>query len=154
VNHCPVPVESISADLNLDMISRNDPNSLFLVAVKNLSTELDKSLNAVNVKKPFRIKLDYTYGDKTHPEYYFSSDHYPFMRMGVPSVTLFCGKTPDYHQPTDTIERVDFAKVEKVARFAYAAALEIGNRPALLKLDVNPKVTARGKQNIEVESIR
>jgi hypothetical protein len=32
VNNCPVPLEKISANLNLDMISRNDPDSLFLIA--------------------------------------------------------------------------------------------------------------------------
>jgi hypothetical protein len=154
VNNSPVPVEAISANLNLDMISRNDPNGLFLVAVNNLSTELDGILRNVG-ERSFGLSFDYTYNDKTHPDrFYYRSDHYPFVRMGVPGVWLFCGTTPDYHQVTDTIERVDFGKMEKITRFAYAAAIEIGNRPGLLKLDVDPLVTVRGKQNTQVESIR
>jgi hypothetical protein len=154
VNNSPVPIGSISANINLDMIGRNDPNTVYVIASNSLSTELYNVLKTVS-GQPFGLKLDYTYDDKYQSEHFYSrSDHYPFIRMGVPAVTFFTGKTPEYHQAEDTIDKVDFAKMEKIARLAYAAALEIGNRPELLKLDVDPKVTARGKQNIEVQSIR
>ena len=67
---------------------------------------------------------------------------------------MFCGTTPDYHTTNDTIERVDFKKMEKVTRLTYLVTLDIGNKPALLKLDANKDVTARGKHNTAVESIR
>jgi hypothetical protein len=154
VNNSPVPIDAISAAFSLDMISRNDPGSLYLVAANNLSTELDGIVRSVG-ERSFGLKFDYTYNEKTHPDrFYYRSDHYPFLRMGVPAVWLFCGTTPDYHQLTDTIDRVDFSKMEKIARLAYAAALEVGNRPGLLKLDANPQVTERGKQNIQAESLR
>jgi len=149
VNRSPVPLEAISADINLDMIGRNDPGVLFLVGSNSLSTELDTVLQAVS-SQPLGLRLDYTYNDKNHPDRYYSrSDNYPFIRMGVPAVALFTGMTPDYHQAGDTIDKIDFAKIEKIARFTYAAAMEIGNRPGLLKLDADPNVTARGKQNIK-----
>jgi len=154
VNNCPVPLEKISANLNLDMISRNDPDSLYLIASNNLSTELDDAIRRMNDKN-FRIKFDYVYNDRAHSDrFYYRSDHYPFIRVGVPAVWLFCGTTPDYHQTTDTIDRVDFAKMEKVTRLTYMVTLEIGNKPELLKLDANPEVTTRGKHNTSVESIR
>ena len=56
-------------------------------------------------------------------------------------VWIFCGTTPDYHQPTDSIDRVDYAKMEKVTKFTYVACLDIGNKPAMMKLDVHPEVT-------------
>ena len=154
VNNCPVPLEKISANLNLDMISRNDPDSLFLIASDNLSKELDESIRSMN-DRFFKIKFDYVYNNRTHQDrFYYRSDHYPFIRMGIPAVWLFCGTTPDYHQTADTVERVDFNKMEKVTRLSYLVALEIGNRPALLKLDANPEVTVRGRHNTKVETIR
>lgn len=154
VNNCPVPLEKISANLNLDMISRNDPDSLFLIASNNLSTELDGSINGMN-EKYSKFKFDYVYNNRTHPDrFYYRSDHYPFIRVGIPAVWIFCGTTPDYHTPNDTIARVDFKKMEKATRLTYLVAYDIGNRPALLKLDANPEVTTRGKHNTAVETIR
>jgi hypothetical protein len=154
VNNCPVPLEKISANLNLDMISRNDPDSLFLIASNNLSTELDSSILSMNDKYS-KLKFDYLYNDRAHPDqFYYRSDQYPFIRMGIPGVWIFCGTTPDYHTLNDTIERVDFKKMEKVTRLTYLVTLDIGNKPALLKLDANKEVTTRGKHNASVESIR
>ncbi len=154
VNNCPVPLEKISANLNLDMISRNDPDSLFLIASDNLSTELDGVIRDVN-DGLFKIKFDYEYNDRAHRDrFYYRSDHYPFLRVGIPAVWLFSGTTPDYHQTADTIDRVDFGKMEKITRLTYMVTHQIGNMPALLKLDANPEVTTRGKHNTAVESIR
>jgi hypothetical protein len=154
VNNCPVPLEKISANLNLDMISRNDPDGLYLIASNHLSTELDGAIRNQNDKYS-RLKFDYKYsGEDRLENFYRRSDHYPFIRVGIPGVWLFCGTTPDYHTVRDTIDRVDFGKMEKVTRLTYLVTFEIGNKPELLKLDANPKVQTRGKHNTSVESIR
>jgi hypothetical protein len=150
VQHCPVPVEKISANLNLDMLSRNDPNMIYLVASKVLSTEFDKALRHAN-DRSVKLKLDDTYELPTHPDRFFMrSDQYPHIRYGIPGVWIFSGTTPDYHQPTDSIDRVDYAKMEKVTKFTYVACLDIGNKPAMMKLDVHPEVTTRGAQNMKI----
>jgi Zn-dependent M28 family amino/carboxypeptidase len=150
VQHCPVSVEKISANLNLDMLSRNDPHMIYLVASKVLSTEFDKTLRDAN-DRSVKLKLDYTYELPTHPDRFFMrSDQYPHIRYGIPGVWIFCGTTPDYHQPTDSIDRVDYAKMEKVTKFTYVACLDIGNKPAMMKLDVHPEVTTRGAQNMKI----
>ena len=154
VNHCPVPLEKISAELNLDMICRNDPDHLFVIASNCLSTELDASIRQQNDAHT-RFRLDYTYSDRAHPDrFYYRSDHYPFLRVGIPAAFLFCGTTPDYHTPNDTIDRADFQKMEKAARLAYLVVCDVGNRPQLLKLDVNSEVKTRGMHNVAVESTR
>ena len=102
-----------------------------------------------------KLTFDYVYNDRAHPDRFdYRSDQYPFIRMGIPAVWIFCGTTPDYHQVTDTVDKVDFQKMEKVTRLAFLTAFDIGNKPALLKLDVNPEVTTRGKHNTSVEDIR
>jgi hypothetical protein len=154
VNNCPVPLEKISAALNLDMISRNDPERLFLIASNHLSTELDESIRKQNDAYS-RFKFDYVYNDRAHPDrFYYRSDHYPFIRVGIPTAFLFCGTTLDYHTPNDNIERVDFKKMEKVTRLTYLVTCEISNRPQLLKLDANPEVKTRGSQNASASTKR
>jgi Zn-dependent M28 family amino/carboxypeptidase len=150
VSHSPVPVEKITADLNLDMISRNDPDSIFLIGSNKLSSELDATINAV-AKKVAGMGLDYKYEAASHPDrFFFRSDQYPYIRYGIPGVWFFCGTTDDYHQANDVEERIDYTKMEKVTRLVYLTVMEIGNRPALLKLDLDPRVTTRGPHNLKV----
>ena len=150
VQHCPVPVEKITANLNLDMITRNDPNGIYLIGSNKISSELDKSFKDVNAAS-VKLTLDYKYEDPGEPNrFFFRSDHYPYMRYGIPGVWIFCGTTPDYHTERDVEERVDYAKMEKVTRLTYLVAMDVGNRPALLALDLHPEIKTRGPQNMKV----
>ena len=153
VQHCPVPVDKISANLNLDMLSRNDPGMIYFVGSKALSTEFDKTLRAANDRSS-RLRIDDTYQSPGHPDqFFFRSDQYPHIQYGIPGVWIFCGTTPDYHTPQDAVNRVDYAKMEKVTKFAYVACLDVGNAPALMKLDVRPDLTTRGAHNMKVDWI-
>lgn len=155
VNNCPVPIENISACLNMDMLCRNDPKSLYLVASDLLSSELDGSIHKMNKEYDINFDFSYIYSNRTHPQrVYYRSDQYPHIRFGIPSVWFFCGFTPDYHTPRDVLEFVDYKKMFKATQLVYLTAYEIGNKKELLKLDVNPDVTSRGKHNLLVESIR
>ena len=154
VNNCPVPLEKISACLNMDMIGRNDPDSLFLVGSDLLSKGLDASINNMNRKQGINFRFDYTYSDRAHPQrVYFRSDHYPFIRFGIPGVWFFSGFTTDYHTMQDVTDFVDYTKVLKTARLVYLTAFDIGNMKELLKLDVNPAVTTRGIHNLPEKSL-
>lgn len=151
VQHCPVPVEKVSANLNLDMISRNDPGHIYLIGSNKLSSELDESIKKMNERPGFGLTLDYKYEDPGHPDrFFFRSDQYPYIRFGIPAVWFFCGTTEDYHQETDTESKVDYAKMEKVARLVYLVAMDVGGRPGLLKLDLHPEVRTRGAHNMKV----
>lgn len=151
VQHCPVPVEKISANLDLDMISRNDPGMIYLIGSNALSSELDASIKAMNRKPGPELRLDYTYESPGHPDrFFFRSDQYPYIRYGIPAVWFFCGTTPDYHTEGDTEARVDYGKMTKVLRLAYRVAMDIAGRPGLLKLDVRRDVTSRGPANMAV----
>ncbi|HUT07934.1 MAG TPA: M28 family peptidase [Candidatus Latescibacteria bacterium] len=151
VQHCPVPVEMISANLNLDMISRNDTNHLYLIGSNKVSSELDASIQAMNKRSGLDMTLDYKYEDPAHPDrFFFRSDQYPYIRYGIPGVWFFCGTTEDYHTDGDIEAKADYAKMEKVSKLVYLVAMDIGNKPALLKLDLRPEITARGEQNMKV----
>ncbi len=154
INNCPVPVEKISACLNMDMLGRNNTDSLYLVCSDLLSSELDATIRNVNKKSGIRFGFDYRYSSISHPDQvYFRSDHYPFVRFGIPSVWYFSGFTPDYHTPKDVTEYINYEKFCKITKLVYLTAFDIGNKSELLKLDVNPKVTSRGKLNLTEPSL-
>ena len=154
INNSPVPVEKISACLDMDMLGRNNPDSLFLVASDLLSTDLDASIRRVNQKFGLGLGFDYRYSNLTHPQrVYFRSDHYPFIRFGIPSVWFFCGFTNDYHTYRDVLEFIDYTKFLKITKLVYLTAMDIGNMKSLLKLNVNPAVTERGSQNLREASL-
>jgi Zn-dependent M28 family amino/carboxypeptidase len=154
INNCPVPVEKISACLNMDMLGRNDTDSLYLVCPELLSSELDVSINKLNKKSGITFGFDYRYSNINNPEQvYFRSDHYPFIRFGIPSVWFFSGFTPDYHTPRDTPELINYEKFFRITKLVYLTAFDIGNKSELLRLDVNPKVISRGKHNLTEVSL-
>lgn len=151
VEHCPVPVAKISADLNLDMISRNKTNHIYLIGSNKLSSGLDASIKAMNKKPGPGLTLDYVYESPGHPDrFFFRSDQYPYIRYGIPGVWFFCGTTDDYHQEGDTADKADTAKMEKVSELVFLVARDIGDRPDLLPLDLHPEVKARGQDNMKV----
>lgn len=154
VNNSIVPIEKIDACLNMDMLGRNHTDSLFLVGSDLLSSELDAAIHRVNRAFGIDFGFNYRYSNLTHPQrVYFRSDQYPHIRFGIPSVWFFCGFTPDYHTPRDILEYIDYKKMIKVTKLVYLTAFEIGNMKEMLKLDVNPEVTSRGKHNLPVRSL-
>jgi hypothetical protein len=154
INNCPVPVEKISACLNMDMLGRNNTDSLFLVCSDLLSSELDASINKVNIESGINFGFDYRFSNIRNPErVYFRSDHYPFVRFGIPSVWFFSGFTSDYHTPRDATEFINYAKFFRITKLVYLTAFDIANTKDLLKLDINPEVTSRGKHNLNESSL-
>ena len=154
VNNCPVPVEKITACINLDMLGRNHTDSLYLIGSDMLSSELDKAIHRVNNTPGIKFGFDYRYSNTTHPmRFYVRSDHYPFIRFGIPAVWFFCGLTNDYHTYREGVEFVDFQKFFKATKLAYLTIMEVGNRKELLKLDLHPAVTSRGAHNLSETSL-
>ena len=51
----------------------------------------------------------------------FRCDHLPFLQKGMPAIWLFGGFHPGYHEPVDTIDRLDFDKMERVVRLTVDA---------------------------------
>jgi Zn-dependent M28 family amino/carboxypeptidase len=57
-------------------------------------------------------------------------DHVPFKEAGVPTVTVVSGGPhPDFHQPTDTADKVKPEILEATARFVLALAWQLANAP-------------------------
>ena len=104
VKHPTVPLKDIVADLNLDMIGRNWPDTI--VAIGREHSDLGQTLAAVNAAHP---ELGMTAIDDRWPEenFYFRSDHYNFAKNGVPILFFFNGVHADYHQVSDSPDKIN-----------------------------------------------
>jgi hypothetical protein len=125
--HPPVPVERIVADLNIDMIGRNWPDTI--VAIGREHSDLGATLARVNRAHP---ELAMTAIDDRWPDerFYFRSDHYNFARKGVPVLFFFNGVHPDYHRPSDSPDKIDAEKESRILRLLYFLGREVGNADA------------------------
>ena len=139
------PLDKTVADINVDMVGRVDkkhkdnPNYIYVIGSDRLSTELHDINEKMN-QEHTQLELDYTYNAKDDPNrYYYRSDHYNFAEKGIPSIFYFNGTHPDYHRISDTIEKINFNKMEKVARLIFHTSWELANRDKRIEVDVFDK---------------
>ncbi len=122
--HPTVPLDSIVALINLDMIGRNRPDSVYL-------NGWGKSEVADEVVRQARAhpELGLAVGpdEEDRPETPADSDHWPFQRRGIPYAFLYTGTHPDYHGPGDEPARLDADKAARVARLAYLTVAAIAD---------------------------
>jgi hypothetical protein len=140
-SHPIIPLENTVADLNIDMIGRNDighekdTNYIYIIGSNMLSTDLHDANERANTKYT-QLKLDYKFNSLSDPnQFYYRSDHYNFAKHGIPVIFYFSGVHEDYHQPTDDVEKIIFSKVEKVARLVFFTAWEISNASKRITLN-------------------
>ncbi|MBX3175153.1 MAG: M28 family peptidase [Gemmatimonadaceae bacterium] len=143
-SHPTVPLDSVVAQLNMDMIGRGGvgdienggPQFLLLVGSRRLSKELGDVLESVNAARDFSFKFDYSWDADGHPQrIYCRSDHALYARQGIPVTFFFTGLHLDYHQVTDEPQYIDYDKLYHVAGLVLDAARELGNRDQRPRLD-------------------
>lgn len=132
-------------DLNIDMIGRRDkryadnPNYVYVIGSEKLSSEL-KAISEKENATHTQLKLDYTYDDPLDPnQFYYRSDHYNFAKYDVPVIFYFNGVHDDYHKPTDTIDKIEFDKMQKITRLVFYTAWNVANAPERIKVDKKSK---------------
>lgn len=140
-SHPVIPLANTVADLNIDMIGRNDighekdTNYIYIIGSNMLSNDLH-DINEKANEKYTRIKLDYKFNSLSDPnQFYYRSDHYNFAKHSIPVIFYFSGVHEDYHQPTDDVEKILFPKVEKVARLVFFTAWELSDNPKRIRLN-------------------
>ena len=134
VNNPVFPLQNTIANLNIDMIGRIDANHkgnsnyVYLIGSDKLSTDLHKISEYANSNYT-KLELDYTYNDPNDPNmFYYRSDHYNFAKNNIPVIFYFTGVHEDYHKPTDTPDKLDYKKIEKIARLVFHTAWDLANR--------------------------
>jgi hypothetical protein len=130
-DHPTVPRDSIVAQLNIDMIGRNHPDSVYLVGSRRVSSQLGDMVEAANARQPRPLGLDYTFDASGHPEQiYCRSDHYNYARYGIPVTFFTTGLHEDYHKPSDELAKIDFTKLARIAGLISDITGQVANAPA------------------------
>lgn len=135
--HPYAPIEKIKVMINLDMIGRNnmdkDENKDMVIAYYNARTPIIKEIMD---KYSVSIELKITH----HPEMAAqqNSDNSPFADFDIPYIFFFTGFHKDYHQPTDTPDKINFNKMTKVAKETYLILRDIADGTGI-HFDMNVK---------------
>jgi hypothetical protein len=129
-----VPLDKVSAQLNIDMIGRNrcdDPkeeDTVYVVGSDRISTELHNLNEDANASLPQPMKLDYEMNDPADPEsIYTRSDHYSYASKGIPIIFYTTGLHRDYHYLTDEVSKIDFPKLAHITQLVYATVMKVAN---------------------------
>jgi hypothetical protein len=136
-----VPLDRVVTQLNIDMIGRSKregdtnvansdltgPNEVYVIGSKMMSTDLGELSERVN-RSYLNLSFNYKYDDPADPErFFFRSDHYNYAQKGIPIIFYFDGVHEDYHRPDDEADKIDYQKMEKIARTVYMTMWEIAN---------------------------
>lgn len=120
-----IPLEGIVANINLDMIGRNAPDTV--IAIGQEYSTLQEVLDRV----AHRPDVGLTVIQDPEPEkmFFFRSDQLSFIQRRIPAVFLTTGDHEDYHRQSDRPELIDTDKLARVTRLAFHLTFEIAMDP-------------------------
>ena len=145
-----VDIKKVIAQLNIDMIGRSKKagdtnpknkdlsgeNAIYVIGAEMMSSTLGAITKGTN-DAYLKLTYDYRYDDpKDTNRFFFRSDHFNYAVKGIPITFWFDGVHEDYHQPGDSPDKIDYAKMEKVTRTIFLTMLELADlktRPAVDK---------------------
>jgi Zn-dependent M28 family amino/carboxypeptidase len=107
-----VPLARVVANVNLDMIGRNAPDTVIGIGME-YSTLGDDARAAAG---PHRLAI--VSDPQPEERHFLRSDQYSFARGGIPAIMLTTGPHADYHKASDEAARLDADKAARVARLA------------------------------------
>ncbi len=134
-DHPVLPIEQTVASFNADMIGRSDQRNMdkgdtdyvYLIGGEIISSELDSLVESAN-SHTVNMRIDRHYNDLQDPNQLFRrSDHWNFGRLEIPFVFFFTGLHDDYHQPSDTVDKIEFEKYTRIVRLIYASTIKVTN---------------------------
>ncbi|MCR9248497.1 MAG: M28 family peptidase [bacterium] len=157
VRNPPIPLAAIVAELQMDMIGRDEEanresktpeernekaednrTSLHLVGTKQLAPALHELCLAKNSAAGFSIEYD-------QEGMFGRSDHANFARMGVPVAFFFTGLHRDYHETTDTPDKIHYEKLLRVATYVYDIAFDLARQDGRPEIDAKLWAKMRNK---------
>lgn len=123
--HPTVPMGSIVANINMDLIGRNWPDSVIAVGIEQ--SDLGETLGRVVQAHP-ELRMTPIADRWPEERIFYRSDHYNFARRGVPVLFFTSGTHPDYHRPADQPDRINGEKESRLLRLLFYVGADIANR--------------------------
>ena len=145
--HPTVPVDSIVADINIDMIGRGrgedlpggGPTYVGVVGSGFMSADLAEVVASANQRQKQPLALDPKFDlPTTWPGYnniYGRSDHFNYARQCIPIAFFFTGLHGDYHQRTDEPQYIDYPHYSLITNLIRDIVVDLGQREQRPSLD-------------------
>jgi len=139
-----VPLVQTAAVLNMDMIGRNEEvrvgggrrfrgleiqtaesnaNAVNIMGY-TYSADLETAVKEANRGSELELQMRY---DNNESNLLRRSDQWPFLQMAVPSLFFHTGLHPDYHTEFDVPERIEYDKLERIARLVHQLSWDLAN---------------------------
>jgi Zn-dependent M28 family amino/carboxypeptidase len=143
VAHPLRPLGTTRAIINFDMIGRNETPSRQTEGLMDIALDTSNEVNLIGtINTPdYRatveraneyvgLRLNDKWDRDAALNIFQRSDQFPFALHDIPAIWWFTGFHPDYHQSTDTVEKINFTKMEKILRLAYLTGWDFANAAA------------------------
>ena len=150
VSHPLRPLATTRAHINFDMIGRNEAADPRVITEISADTSNQLGLIGTHYSPDYRetverqnkvvgLDLTYKWDLDAYNSVLFRSDQYPFLLHDIPAIWWFTGFHPDYHQVTDTVEKINFEKMAKIIRLAYLSGFEFADQQNTPRLEPRAK---------------
>jgi hypothetical protein len=150
VSHPLRPLATTRVEINFDMIGRNETADPRVITEISPDTSNQLGLIGTHYSPDYRetverqnktvgLDLTYKWDLDSYNGVLFRSDQYPFLMHDIPGVWWFTGFHPDYHQVTDTVEKINFEKMTKILKLAYLSGFEFADAANGPRLKSNAK---------------
>ncbi len=116
VDHAPAPIDKIVANINIDMIGRNHPDTV--VAIGQEYSSLGPLAQQAAKAQP-SLKLTVAPDLWPQEQLFVRSDHFSFAVKNIPAIFFTTGLHADYHQPSDEVQTLDTDKVARIAQLVF-----------------------------------
>jgi hypothetical protein len=139
-----VPLEKTIATLNMDMIGRNEEvpvgggrrfrglevqtaesnRNRVNILGQTYSSDLKSRVEESNRLVELELLMRY---DNNESNLLRRSDQWPFLQKGIPSLFFHTGLHPDYHTEFDKPEKIEYEKVERIARLVHQTSWDLAS---------------------------
>lgn len=117
-----VPRSAIRCAVNLDMVGRLRNDTAEVYGIRT-ARDLRRIISQAN--GPDGPALDFMWKMQE------DSDHYNFYRYGIPTLMFHTGKHDDYHRPSDDVEKLNTAGVQRITRLMVDLAIDLADADTL-----------------------
>ncbi|MRG46519.1 M28 family peptidase [Chitinophaga sp. SYP-B3965] len=102
----PVPATRILMNINMDMISRNDKNELYVCGTA-LYPQLKPFVTAAAATSTVKLPMGHDRPEDKDQNWTNQSDHYEFHKKKIPFLYFGVEDHPDYHKASDEFSRIN-----------------------------------------------
>jgi hypothetical protein len=145
------PLATTRAMINFDMIGRDEAKSAQTDGLIDIPANTGNLLNLIGgayspdfkntvvaANRLVGLELDDRFDREHALDLLFRSDQFPFVLHNIPAFWFFTGLHPDYHQTTDTPDKINYPKMLKILQLSYLSAWEFANQLGFPRFVADP----------------